>query len=151
MGAAAAPIAIASTVVSGFAQIAAGQAQAKAARQQAEYARLEGKIAQLRGKQMSAARRDELNTTLASIDNIRSSRGVGLDSQTSVAIRRRQRNLTKYGLAADRVTTNLERLRADARAADYLAIAKVAPIQGFAKGFATLGSAAMKLAPSGGS
>lgn len=81
MSAALALTGIAGTLLSGAGESAALKSEAKSLEYQA-------KAERLRGKQISAARRDDLNDTLATIDAIRASRGVSLDSPSAVAYRR---------------------------------------------------------------
>lgn len=138
MTAAAAAINIASAAAS----IYSGIQQGKAYEQQADAARIEGEIAGIRGKQMSAAKRDELNRVLSAIDTMRVSRGVGLDSPTSFAIRAAERERAKYAISAQQLGTRLEQFRAQTQARGLEQAASLAPLSGFVQAAPSLASAA---------
>lgn len=135
-------IAPAVSIISGAASIYSGVQQSQAYDAQSQAAVIEGKIAGIRGKQISASKREELNRVLAAIDTMRVSRGVGLDSPTSLAIRSAERERAKYALNAAQLGTQLEQFRAQTQAAGYRSAATLAPIAGFIQAAPSLASAA---------
>jgi len=137
-----ATIAIASSVASAGASIYSGIQQSKAYDAQSQAARIEGEIAGIRGKQISAQKRDELNRVLASIDTMRVSRGVGLDSPTSFAIRQNERERSRYARGAADLGTRLEQFRSNTAARGYSQAANSAYVGGFLNALPQLVSAA---------
>lgn len=135
-------VAAAASVTAAGASIYSGIQQSKGLNQQADAAWLEGKIAGIRGKQQSAAKRDELNRVLSAIDTMRVSRGVGLDSPTSFAIRGAERERAKYAINAAQLGTRLEQLQARTKQQGLESAASSAVIGGFAQALPSLASAA---------
>lgn len=76
-----AAIAAGSSLASGFSSASAMKSQAK----EADY---NARNMELQGKQMSAARRDQLNQSFAAIDAIRATRNVATGSPTDLAVRK---------------------------------------------------------------
>lgn len=75
-------------VVGGLVQ---GLGQKAALKSEAKSLEYQARAEKLRGKQISAVRRQELNETLATIDSIRVSRGLSIDSPGGANIRRQNR------------------------------------------------------------
>lgn len=135
-------IAVATSVAGAGASIYSGIQQGKALNQQADAARIEAEIAGIRGKQVSASKRDELNRVLAAIDTMRTSRGVGLDSPTGFAIRRKQREDSQFARNAAELSERLRQMQARTKAAGFSSAASLAPVQGFIQAAPQLASAA---------
>lgn len=97
-------------LVQGLGQRAALKSEAKALEYQA-------KAEQLRGKQISAVRRQELNETLATIDSIRVSRGLSVDSPGSVNIRRQNRSVSQTNENAEVLSSKFREMDIKTQAA----------------------------------
>lgn len=103
-------ISAASSLAGGFAQASSLQSQAK----EAEY---NARNIELQGKQMSAARRVELNRSFAAIDAIRAGRNVASGSPTDFAIRSDLRRRSREAEGAENLGVRIaavgQRTRAD--------------------------------------
>jgi len=74
-------------VVETAASLASGAAKAVPYREEAKLAEYDARNMELQGKQMSAARRQQLNQTLSAIDVIRSGRNLGYRSQGDLILK----------------------------------------------------------------
>lgn len=131
MGQVAAPMMIASSLVSAGSSIMKGNARSKALRAEAGAAEYNAKIADLGVKQIGAQRSMELETALAAIDTGRAARGLTLTSPTGMAL---NDAVTREHLDAQRAEELDKRLEAQgyrAQARTNLAAAKSAKIQGY--------------------
>ena len=144
MGQVAAPLMIASSLVSAGSSVMKGNARAKALRAEAGTAEYNAKIADLGVKQIGATRSMELETALAAIDTSRAERGLSLTSPTGMAL---ADAVTREHLDAQRSEELDKRLeaqgyRASARAS--LKGAKQAKIQGYVGALGSFMEAGMR-------
>ena len=81
---------VASGVTAG-AQVLGGLGEAKAMKEQAKLAQYNARMSDLRATQISAARKEELNQTLATTQAIAGSSGIDLSSSTLLTLKRKIR------------------------------------------------------------
>jgi len=146
MGAVAAPLMIASSVVSAGSSIMAGTARSKSLRAEAGAAEYNAKIADLGVKQIGAQRSMELETALAAIDTARAERGLSLTSPTGMAL---TDAVTRESLDAQRAEELDKRLEAQgyrAQARAKLSEAGQAKVQGYVGALGSLMTAGMRTA-----
>jgi len=151
MGAIAAPLMIASSVVSAGSSITAGNARSKSLRAEAGAAEYNAKIADLGVKQIGAQRSMELETALAAIDTARSERGLSLTSPTGMAL---TDAVTRESLDSQRAEELDKRLEAQgyrAQARAKLQEAGQARTQGYVGALGSLMTAGMRAASMFGS
>lgn len=125
-------------VVSAGASIAGGIGERAALKTQARHLEFQAKAERLRGKQISAARREGLNETLAAIDSIRQSRGLDAEGLGSLAIRRKQRENSQANENAEVLSSNLREVDLRAEAAAKRRAAPFALLGGVASAAGTL-------------
>ena len=128
-----APVAAVGSIAGGFGQAAALKSEAKGLEFQA-------KAERLRGKQISEARRSELNETLAAIDSIRVDRGLNIDSLGGMAIRARQRKIARNNENNEVLSSKLRETDLKSQAAAKRRAAPFAIIGGFASAAGSLAS-----------
>lgn len=126
--------AVGSSALSGFSAIQGGRTEAARLKSQAKMQEYNAKIAELRGKQVSADRREELNSTLAAINTIRASRGVGMDSPNAAAIRKQTREQSQRAETREVLSERLGAVSARTEASQLRGAAPFAVLSGFAKG-----------------
>lgn len=124
----------ATSIVGGFAQSAAMKSEAKSLEFQA-------KAEKLRGKQISAARRAELNETLSAIDTLRVDRGLALDSVGGMNIRRANRKRSRTNENAEVLTSKFRETDLKTKAASRRRAAPFAILAGFGQAASTVGGA----------
>jgi hypothetical protein len=133
MAAAAAPIAIASSVASGGLSIAQGFSQRSSLRAKAKAAEIDAKYATLRSVQVAGQRQEQMNDVISAVNSIRVGRGVGLDSATGRAIRADARKRGGEVKRQSVLNEILSRDRSKAAAAGYRSSAAAAPWIGLVK------------------
>lgn len=136
-------LAIGSSLVSGFSSIASGLNESAQMRSQAAAAEYNAQISDIRATQISADRKDELNAALGSINAIRSTRGVSLDSATGRAIRNDRRRRARDAENTEVLGERLNGMSLRNEASGLRRASKWAKISGFAKSlpsFAQAGS-----------
>lgn len=121
--------------------IIGGLGQRAALKTEARHLEFQAKAERLRGKQISAARRDDLNETLAAIDSIRTSRGLEADSIGSLAIRREQRQNARTNENAEVLSSKFRETDLKASAASRRRAAPFAVLSGVANAGSIIASA----------
>lgn len=146
MGAVAAPLMIASSVVSAGASIASGNAKASQLRSEAGASEYNAKIADLGVKQIGAARSQELEAALGAIQTSRAERGLSFTSPTAMAI---NDAVTRESLDARRAEELDKRLQAQgyrAQAQAQLKSASAAKMSGYIGALGSVMDAGMRTA-----
>lgn len=129
--------------VSALGSIAGGFGQAAALKTEARNLEFQAKAERLRGKQISAQRRDQLNETLSAIDSIRASRGLATDSLGGMAIRAKQREVSRNNENSEVLTSKFRETDLKAQARSRRRAAPFAIIAGFAGAAGSLASSTM--------
>jgi len=146
MGAVAAPLMIASSVVSAGSSIMSGNARSRSLAAEAGAAEYNAKIADLGVKQIGAQRSMELDTALGAIDTARAERGLSLDSPTAIAINDAVTREHNSAMRAEELDKRLEAQGYRAQARAKLSEAKSAKVQGYVGAFGSLLTAGMRTA-----
>lgn len=111
-------------ILSGISSIVGAVGASQAKKHQAAQAETDAKIGRIQADQIDAAYRDELNSTIANIQAIRASTGVGVDSPTTQAVearnqkesdRNRRRDVASKRMQANQDENDARYLRSSAK------------------------------------
>lgn len=131
------PVSATIATVAAVSSLASGASQAASLKSQAKEADYNARNMELQGKQMSAARREQLNQSFAAIDAIRASRNVASGSPTDLAVRKDLRKRSYEAEDAEQLGVRVGVLGMRTRAAEARRAAPFAIISG-------IGDAAMR-------
>lgn len=118
--------------VAAISSLASGASASAALRSQGKQADYNARNLELQGKQLSAARRDQLNQSFAAIDAIRSTRNTGSSSPTALAINKGYRKRAYEAEQAEQLGVRIGAVNVRTQGAEAKRAAPFAMLAGIA-------------------
>lgn len=135
---------------SGFLDMAEGLFQAKSLKEEAKVAQYNARLSDIRAKQISAARREELNKVLSTTRAIAGSSGIDLSSSTLLNLKRQTRRDAYDAENAEVLGEKVRGVNFRTEARNKKAAAPFVAVTGVMRGLSKIGSDIAMLGAKGG-
>jgi hypothetical protein len=133
-------------IISGVANVVGGFGRAAARRSAAKVAEYEAGITGIQADQQRAVRKNELNSTLSTIEAIQAARNVDPDSPTGRAIRASRRRSAREAIMQEQLGFTLQKVSKRSRAQAERDAAPFEIVSGFGRAAGDFSSAGAKMA-----